>query len=225
MYIIVAGAGMVGVALAERLVEGRHDVVVIEQDKGICEDLAAKLGILAINGSATDIDILEQAGIEKAEVAIGAMRIDADNISFSLLAKSAEVPRVIARMRDPRYASAYKQAGVSATIHVTDVFVNQMLLEIEEPNLRQVATFGGGQACIVMDTIAAESAVVGQSVSEIAAHKNFPEECLITGIYRTDTQSVIFPRGSAILQKGDKVFLVGSPRNLRKLSRMLHKKK
>ncbi len=205
------------------MVEQRHDVVVIDQDKEVCEGLASQTGVLAVCGGATDIDVLEQGGINKADVAVATMQKDADNLSFSLLAKSFNVPQIIARMRDPRYSSAYEQGGVTATVHIVDVFVNQLLLGIEDPHLRQVATFGGGKASIVVDTIPEGAVISGKTVSELAAAPDFPAECVITGIYRVDTQEFLIPRGPARIQSGDRVFLVAEHSNLRKASKFLHR--
>ena len=223
MYIVIAGAGLVGSGLAEKLIEGRHDVVIVEQDKDICEWAVSQLGAMAFNGGATDINILEQAGIAKADVAVGTMRADADNLAFAVLAKSFDVPRVIARMRDRRYESAYKKAGVSSTVHIADVFTNQLLLQIEEPHLREVATFGGAKASIVVDTIPERAAITGKTVSDVAAGEGFPQECVITGIYRPSSQTFIIPRGSAKIFEGDRVFLVAEYKDLRKASKFLHK--
>jgi len=224
VYIIIAGAGLVGGSLAGRLADAHHDVVVIDSDKAVCEQLATSIGALVLHGSATDIAVLEEAGISKAEVAVSTMRNDADNLAFALLAKSFEVPRVIARMRNPRYESAYKKAGVAATSHIVDVFVNQLLLEIDEPHLRQIAVFGAGNASIVVDSIPEGAAVSGMSVSEIAADPTFPSECVITGIYRRETSDFVIPRGSAEVREGDRVFLVAARADLRKASRFLHRK-
>ena len=223
MYIVIAGAGLVGYGLAERLLGARHDVVIVDKEKSVCERLASRLGVRAHHGLATNIDILEQAGMAKADVAVGTMRIDADNLAFALLAKSFGVPRVIARMRNPRYESAYKTANVTTTIHVADVFVNQLVLDIEEPHLRQVATFGAGKAAIVVDNIPEKALAATKTVSEIAADPGFPTECVITGIYRPQTQAFIIPRGSAQILAGDQVFLVAEHENLRKASRFLRR--
>ncbi len=225
MYIIIAGGGLVGSSLAGRLADAHHDVVVVDNDKAVCEQLATSIGALVLNGRATDIDILEQAGVRKADVAVSTMRSDADNLAFALLAKSFDVPRIIARMRDPRYESAYKKAGVSATSHIVDVFVNQLLLEIDEPHLRQIAVFGAGQASIVVDTVPEGAAVSGMRVSDIAADPAFPSECVITGIYRRDAAALVIPRGSAEILEGDRVFLVAARGNLKKASKFLHRKK
>jgi len=225
MYIVIAGAGLVGRGLTEELVQAHHDVVVVDSSQEVCESLASQVGALVVRGNATDIDSLEQAGIDHADVAVGTMRRDSDNLAFTLLAKSFDVPRVIARMRNPRYESAYRKAGVSTTVRIVDVFVNQLLLEIEEPHLRQVAAFGTGKASIVVDTIPENASVSGKTVGQITADADFPVECVITGIYRAETQNFVIPRGSAQVLHGDRVFLVAEHGNLRKASKFLHRKR
>jgi len=225
MYVVIAGAGLIGGTLATRLAEARHDVVVIDQDRSVCERLAAGVGAQVVCGTATSVDTLEHAGMNRADIAVATMRSDADNLAFSILAKSLGAPRVIARMRNPRYESAYREAGVSATSHIVDVFVNQLLLEIDEPHLRQIAAFGAGKAAIVVDSVPKGAAVDGMTVSEIAADHAFPEECVITGIYRSEGEDFLIPRGSAVVRSGDRVFLVANRPNLRKASRFLHRRK
>jgi trk system potassium uptake protein TrkA len=223
MYIVIAGGGLVGRGLAGRLVKARHDVVVVDKNKAVCEWVAAHLGALAHHGSATSIGVLRQAGLERADVAVSTMRGDADNLAFALLARSFGIERVIARLRNQDYASAYKMAGVSTTMHVAEVFANQLLLEIEEPHLRQVHTFAAGDASIVVDTVPDGAAASGKTVSEIAADADFPDACVITGIYRPETQTFIIPRGQAEIQAGDRVFLVAEHANLKKASKFLHR--
>lgn len=225
MYVVIAGAGLVGRGLAEQLVQNRHDVVVVDLDKSVCEDVSARTGALAVFGSATSVDVLEEAGILKAEVVVATMRSDADNLAFALLAKSFGVPRIVARMRNQRYESAYKLAGATTTVHLIDLYVNQMVLEIEEPSLQKVATFGAGKASIVVDTIPEGAAIDGKQMMEIGADPEFPAGCVIAGIYRQETQEFIIPRGTAVIRVGDRVFLAADQQSLRRAAKFLHKKK
>ena len=223
MYVVIAGGGLVGGTLAVKLAENRHDVVVIERDKEVCENIAARTGALVINGLATHIEILDDAGMDKADVAVGTRPYDAGNLSFALLARDFKVPRIIARMRSPRYAAAYRLAGVTRALDIGSLFVNQFTLEIEQPDLRQVATFGGGKGSIVVAVVPDAAAVHGKSVMEIARHRDFPNECLITGIYREKTRTFIIPRGGIEVQSGDQLFLAADTGNVRKAAEFLQR--
>jgi trk system potassium uptake protein TrkA len=223
MFILIAGGGVLGQGLAARLVQGRHDVVVVDENRAVCEQVSSRVGALAIHGTATDIDVLEEAGIRKAEVAIGALPTDADNLAFGVLARNFDVPRVMARMRNPRYESAYKLAGISRVINVSDVLVQQLFLEIEQPTLRQVAAFGEGKASIVVVTIPEGARVHEKTVKEIAQDMDFPRDCVIAGIFREDVEKFVFPRGEAEVRSGDQVFLAADTDNVRKAAQFLHR--
>jgi len=223
MYVVIAGGGLVGRGVAQMLVENRHDVVVIEREQSVCENITARIGALAIRGTATDIDILEDAGIRRAEVAVGTMPVDADNLAFSVLARNFGVPRILARMRNPRYEAAYTTAGVTRILNVRDIFVQQLVLEVEQPELHQVATFGEGKAAIVVARIPQGAVVHGKTVQEIAQSKEFPTECIIAGVFRPETDTFVIPRGSARVNSGDQVFLVAETSNIRKAGNYLLK--
>lgn len=225
MYIVIAGGGILGRGLARRLVEGKHDVVVVEQKREVCETITSRVGALAIHGTATNIDLLEEAGLKKADVAVGALPADADNLAFGVLARNSGVPRVIARMRDPRYENAYQVAGVTRALNMSAMFVQQLVLEIEQPNIRQVATFGRGEASIVVAPIPEGARVHGQTVQEIAQHKKFPDECVIAGILRGGENKFVFPRGRAEIRTGDQVFLAADAQNVREAAQFLRRTK
>ena len=224
MYVIVAGGGLLGQGVAQGLAEGRHDVVVIERDRAVCEQLSSRMGVLAVNGAATDVLILEEAGVRKADVAVGALPSDADNLSFGVLARSFEVPRVLVRMRDPQYADAYKLAGVYRAMNISGIFVSQLVLEIEQPSVRQVATFGAGKASIVVLTIPRDAAVHDMTVADIAVSPEFPNNCVIAGIFRAEADEFVFPRGKAVVRSGDQVFLAAPTENVRAAVRFLRRK-
>ncbi len=225
MYVVIGGGGVMGRGLARELVKGRHDVVVVEQDRAACETVSTRIGALAINGSATGYDTLEEAGIRKADVAVATMPQDADNLAFCLLARNFEVPRIISRMRDTRYEAAYKLAGVAQALNVSELFVGQLVLEIEQPALRHIATFGRGKACIVVDRIPEGAVVDGQTVEQIVQNKAFPKECVVAGIYREEGEEFVFPRGPIEVRAGDQVFLAASTEGVRKASQFLRRTK
>jgi trk system potassium uptake protein TrkA len=221
MYVVIAGGGAIGQAVAKALVDDRHDVVVIDRDRATCEEISAHVGALAINGLGTRVETLEEAGIRKADVAVGAMPTDADNLAFGVLARNFGVPRVIARMRNPRYESAYKLAGIYKPLSAIEMFVRVAVPEIELPTVRQVGTFGDGKATIVVVTMPEKAKTHGMAVKDIAQDRHFPNDCVIAGILRGDTGDFVFPRGAAEVRSGDQVFLVANEQDVKKAAQFL----
>jgi len=208
MYVVIAGAGLVGRGLARRLVENKHDVVVIDIDEDVCNRIYQEYGAVSVNGDATNVDVLEEAGIDRADVAVALMRRDADNLSFCLLADNFGVSRVFTRMRNAKYEDAYRAAGVTKVINIVDLYLDQFTMEIEQPKLQRAATFGGGKASIVIVSIPKGSRGSDKTIAEITQDKNFPEDCVIAGIYRED--EFIIPRGNRTIKSGDRVFLAAA---------------
>jgi len=210
MRIVMAGAGVTGRRLAGKLADGRHDLVVVDLNRDLCEALSAEFGVVAVCGNATDIATLEEAEIERADVAVGLMRSNADNLAFCLLARGAGVERIIARMPNPKYRAAYERAGVTSILDVAGLFLDRLVLEIEHPPVHQVASIADDQGAIVWVTIAEGSAAVGRPLDELRADRRFPHGCVISGLIRADTDRLLFPAGRDRLLQGDRVLLVGT---------------
>ncbi len=208
MYIIVVGAGIIGAQITKVLVENKHDVVVIDIDPDVCESVAAETGALAIEGNATQINVLEKAGANKADVILCLMHQAADNIACALLAKSLGIPRIIARLRNPRYEEAYKLAGVTSIIRMADLLISQFMMEIEQPKVRKIMNLGGGSAQVYAVKIPKNAKKDGATVKEIAASRRFPKECSFVGIYKEEKGDFLIPRGNHVLEEDDTIFLV-----------------
>jgi trk system potassium uptake protein TrkA len=216
MYIVVAGGGMVGGGVVRRLLDNKHDVVLIEMDKDRCDKLYAETGVIAIHGSATSVDALIEAGIEKADVLVAATGSDADNLASAILAKSFNVPRVIVRMRDPAYKNAYRVAGVKSIIRVTDLMVSQMMMDVENPDVRRVTTIGGGKADIFVVIVPERAKVAKKSVKDIVESRHFPAECTFIAVYNQESEEFSIPRGKQIINEGDELFLISTAENIKK---------
>jgi trk system potassium uptake protein TrkA len=224
MRVVIAGAGLVGRGLAQRLAAGRHDVTVVELDREVCERVYSQIGVATIHGSATSISVLEEAEVGRADCAAGVMRSDADNLTFSLLAKSMGVPRIIVRMRDPRYQDAYRQAGATSVLNIVGLYLNQFTWEIEDPSMREVTSLGQGRASIVFVKVSEKSPGDGRTVAEIAKDAEFPTDCVIAGIFRPATGAFIVPRGHVAVAAGDRVYLAAHSDAIRQAVRYLGRK-
>jgi trk system potassium uptake protein TrkA len=220
MYIIIAGGGIAGRNLTKSLVQ-KHDVIVIEKDQNVAEKIYSRYGAVTVLGSATRIDILKEAGIAKCDFAIAVMRDDADNLSFSLLAKNFGVEKILVRMREPEYENAYQMAGATNIAATMELIVDRFITDIEEPDVRKVASLGDGKAEVSILTIPPDSRISGMKISEIVSQKNFPENCVIAGIFDKKQDRYIVPRGNREIFAGNQVFLVASKDDMERAANFL----
>lgn len=210
MRILIAGAGITGRRLASQLAKGRHEVTVVDLNRELCELASTKLGVSAICGNATDVSVLEEAEIARADVAVALMRASADNLAFSLLAHSVGVGRIIGRMTNPKYRTAFQLAGVTTIVDVAGLYLDQMVLEIEHPQVQQVASIVGGQGLIVFVTVEEGSFAAGKTLDELRADRRFPVGCIVSGLHRADSEKLLYPTGRDRVLMGDRLLLVGS---------------
>jgi len=208
MYVIIAGAGLVGRNIARVLVSHRHDVVVIDSRFEVCRSVRVETGAQAIHGSATDLRILEEAGARKAEVLVGVMPEDADNIACALLGRSLGISRVVARLQDPKYAQAYAAAGISSTVNTADLLIDLLVTEVEQPKVRKVWMTAGGKAGLYAVRIPPGARSIGRTVREIAGDRRFPQDCVLVFAYRPDRDEYLIPRGDYVIREEDTIFLV-----------------
>ena len=221
MYITVAGGGRIGRGLAKRLVEAKHDVVVIDQSKATCESIYAEYGALTINGNATDLAVLENAGIERSDIAIAAMRNDSDNLTFALLAKHLAVPNIHVRMNDPKYEGIYRNIGVTNIARVTELLIEQFVVNIETPELRKVINLGDLEIDIV--NVPEGSSFAGMKIADIKQLKAFPDDVIFTAVYHDQDESFEVPFGGTVVNEKDRLFFCGKHSNILKAAKLAAK--
>ena len=133
MFVLVVGAGRVGSAVATSALRAGHTVSVLDEDPLSHERLDVELGKgweeaggRFTIGTALEMDALVEAGIEQAEVFIASTNGDNTNLVVSQIAQRRfEVPRVIARVLDPRRAAWYHEQGLQ-TICPTQIAIEQL---------------------------------------------------------------------------------------------------
>jgi trk system potassium uptake protein TrkA len=221
MYIVIGGIGLVGSELTRKLIENKHDVVVIDADARVCDKVYAKLGVIAINGNIARIETLIEANIEKADCVVASTGSDTDNLACAILAKSFGVPQVIARMRNPSYEKAYELVGVTSVVRVTDLMVNQMIVEIEKPKVRRVLTVGGGKAAIYSLVVPRGARVAGRTVEAIARDSAFPPDSVFIAVFDREKDEVSIPRGRQVINEGDELLMISPAEQIKNVTDFL----
>ena len=105
MKIIIAGAGRIGLGIAQSLEAEGHDITVIDRDPATIEAVSNSLDVICMLGSATNPDTLRESGAAEADILMAMTESDEVNMICALAAKRLGAKDIIARVRDPEYLS------------------------------------------------------------------------------------------------------------------------
>ena len=120
MHVIVVGCGRVGSELAMRLCTEGHSTVVMDKNRASFRRLPSSFSGRTVEGLGFDKEHLEEAGIKTADALAAVTSGDNSNILTARIAKeNFEVPKVVARIYDPRRAEIYQRLGISTVATVT----------------------------------------------------------------------------------------------------------
>ncbi len=211
MYVLIGGAGLVGLSLAQKLVELGHTVAVIDIDPIACRYAREQVGAMAFEGSAVSTDVLLEAGIRKAGSLAAALRSDALNLAMVTLAKHYGVTHILSRMRHPDFAEPLRIAGANQVISTVELSVSTMVNAIEYPQVESMMHFEQGQIEVLKLSIPNNCYVAGRSVAEIAQDSQFPSGSLIIGYQSHPHEDLMIPNGSTILEPHSTVLIVTKP--------------
>jgi trk system potassium uptake protein len=220
MYVVVAGAGHMGTHLVSRLVAAGHETAVIDVDQAVTERLFAEQGVVVYTGSATDVTVLDQAGIKRADVAVAMTGRDADNLAFCLLARYYGVPRVLARMLNPQYQVPYRLVGATKIHSEADILVESFLTSIEYPEIGALMPVGKGDIVVFDVSVAPDSPIAGRPVADVVRREDFPRGCLFIANELASGEVQVI-EGSTVIRGGSRVIMAAHRPDLPRLLRYL----
>lgn len=199
MRIIIVGCGRMGSGLAQTLCQRGHAVTVVDRDPLAFEHLAPSFKGRTIAGVGFDRDVLIRAGVEHADGLAAVTASDETNVVSVRLARLMfRVPRVVARLYDPRKAEIYRRLGVQ-TISTTAWGIQRIVELLGYSELDSIASLGSGGVDIV--EVAVPLLLVGRPVGDLAV----PGEVQVVAISRGG--GTFLPGPGARFQDGDMVHL------------------
>jgi len=205
MRVAIAGAGAVGRSIAAELIDGRHQVMLIEREADQFEPQSVEQADWVL-GDACEVSILEESGIEQCDVVIAATGDDKANLVVSLLAKTEfAVRRVVARVNNPANEWLFTDAwGVDVAVSTPRMLAAMVEEAVSVGDLVRLMTFRQSQANLVELTLPEETPLAGKPVSEIA----LPRDAALVTILRGDR--VIIPQPEDPLEPGDELLFVAT---------------
>ncbi len=206
MYVLVAGAGKVGWNLARELITKGHEVTLVESNRRRYLIVEQELEHAVQYGDATELWILERAGIQRADMVIAVTGDDEDNMLICQVAKEKYlVDRIIARVNNPRNLQHFKLLDILPAVSATDLILRLIEHEVPKYGLVHLLDLEEEQLEIIEMEVAEDAPAAGRKVIDI----DLPEGSLIISVLREG--GGIVPKGDTVIEAGDEVLLVLDP--------------
>jgi len=206
MYVVIAGAGKVGWNLARELMAKSHEVTVIESDRSRYLTVEQELEHAIQYGDATELWVLERAGINRADLTIAVTGDDEDNLLICQIAKEKYLcARIIARVNNPRNRHYFELLGIQPAVSATDLILRLIEHEVPSYGLVHLLDLRDEQLEIIEVEVGKGAPAAGRRVAEV----ELPDGSLIISVLRNGRGFV--PNNETVIDPGDEVLLVLDP--------------
>ena len=220
MYALVAGGGKAGSNVTRSLIGMGHEVTLIEQRPYRFAQLESEFEHQVQQGDATELYVLERAGIARPpDLVVALTGDDEDNLVICQLAKERYgVPKVIARVNDPRNQPHFDLLGISPTISATETVLALIEHEVPEHELVHLLELRRENLEIVEVQIDRDSPSAGKRVEQLP----LPDGSRLISVLRNGVAEIAV--GQTTLEPGDQVLAILQPGKEDELRHILLKK-
>jgi trk system potassium uptake protein len=206
VYAIIVGAGKVGRNLGRELIAKGHEVTLIESSRSCYLAIEEEFEHAAQYGDATELWVLERAGIQRADLVIAVTGDDEDNMLVCQVAKEKYLcSRIIARVNNPRNLDHFKLLGIQPAVSATDLILRLIEHEVPRYGLVHLLALEEERLEIIELEVNVDAPAVGETVANI----DLPEGSLIISVLREGSGFV--PKADTVIEAGDEVLLVLDP--------------
>ncbi len=222
MNILIAGDGKVGSTLVRLLSAEGHDLTLIDLNQAALESTVEQHDVMAVRGNCASMEVLQQAGVQEADLLIAVTGEDEINLLSCITAHGLNPNlHTIARIRNPEYTDQIHRMrdlfGLSMTVNPE----KQAALEIERllrfPGFLRRDSFAKGRAEIVELRVDEHSKL--KDVSLIEMYRIVKCRVLVCAVLRGG--NAITPSGQFVLREGDRIFVTAPTSNLATLLKNL----
>src|SRR5215211_954139 len=184
----------------------RHEVTVIESDRSRYLTIEQELEHAVQYGDATELWILERAGIQRADLTIAVTGDDEDNLLICQMAREKYLcERIIARVNNPRNRQWFELLGIAPAVSATDLILRLIEHEVPSYGLVHLLDLRDEQLEIIEVEVAQGAPAAGSQVSDV----ELPDGSLIISVLRGGQGFV--PKADTVIDAGDEVLLVLDP--------------
>ena len=213
MRIIIAGMGDVGYQLARDLSYEAHDIIAIDQNQQRLSYTDSMTDILTINGSATSVEVLKSAKIEKADLFVAVTSLEEVNVTSAILAKKLGAKKTISRISNAEYLTPetspyFTELGIDFMIYPEEMAAMEVVNLIHRTSATDVLDFEDGKLSVIGIRLDRNAPVIRKNLKDVALE--FPKiEFRIVALHRNFR--TIIPKGNDRFLPNDQIFIITKP--------------
>jgi trk system potassium uptake protein TrkA len=218
MFVLVVGGGNTGSQLAKFLLDAGHHVRVVDERPLVLEKLGNEIPKdCIVNGDGSSPAVLENAGIQKAQVLAAVTGLDETNLVITSLGKfEFNVPRVIARINNSKNAWLFTpEMGVDVALNQAEILARLTAEEMSIGDMMTMLKIRRGKYSLVEEKIAPKALAIGKALKDLP----LPANCVISGIIRKG--EIVMPRGVTVLEEADEIFALVDDASRDQLAKLL----
>lgn len=205
---MIAGGGEVGFHLAKALLEAGHEIALVESDRRRAQWIEEQLGSIVHNAPADEGRCQIEAGCERADAVIAVTGEDPANLIICQVARlCCHVPRVIARVNDPKNEIVFKALGIDETISSTRVLMGVIEQELPTGGFMPLMPLTGSHLELIEAEIASGAPSAGKTIRSLG----LPRSSAVGGIVRKG--GVLHADDDTALEVGDRVIVLASTKD------------
>ena len=201
--IIIAGAGNVGSYLSN-LLESKPNINIklIELNKEIAEKAATTLSkTIVLNGNILDKNILEQAGVGRADAYVALTNNENINLISSVIAKEMGAKQTLSLLMDNNYNDLQSRLGIDTFVNPRDDTISSILRYLRKGRIRDAHSLYNGLVEVVEAEVIDASPLIGKYLKEA----EIPDGLRIGAILRAG--EVVRPDGNTKIELNDRVVI------------------
>ena len=205
MYIVIVGCSEVGFYLSRTLTVSGHEVAVIESEPQRYQVVSENLGITALLGDGSDPDVLERAGVARADAVVALTGADATNLVIcQLVQEKFKRPRTVTMVKDPKNEPVFEVMGVDVVVNLINLTVAPLEAGLPGQPMRHLMHLRQEGQELVCVSVPQGAEIIGRHLGDVQGQ--LPPDNLIPLVVKKGR--AILPSAQLLVEADDEIFVV-----------------
>ncbi len=225
MKIVIAGSGDIGFHIAKLLAHENQDIILIDTDEDVLDQARMHMDVLTVKGDASSLEVLQEAGVDKARLVIAVTTSEKTNIITAILAKKMGARQTIARVSTAEYLSTeqkeiFRELGVDSIISPQQLAAYEVLRLLEQCSLSDIFEFEDGKMSLIGILLDDSSDIVNMTIDEVDRKYDkipFKPIALLRG------HQTLIPNSNTVLRRSDHIYFLAQNKDIKSLTEIVGK--